>query len=237
MDSDNILFENVLVSPETDAKLRTQSRLSVMDQILIQCLCIDIRNNNPKHGLITEQIGSYIQRVLVGVSRSPHAQTHPANWTVYSYSLLLKSYVDYENSRTKERAILQLQVLVDQLSNETTPLLSNKEANKNSAPVWERLMVGLASECDVVPLQHGLPAVLGDEEATGGALLQLRRDHDGAGHLPRAGALRGHRQLSGDHRQEGGGDHDGRVAGALTRSWRRSYAAARRRTSCVVWAS
>lgn len=43
--------------------------------------------------------------------------------------------------RTKERAILQLQVLVDQLSNETTPLLSNKEANQASAPVWERLMV------------------------------------------------------------------------------------------------
>ena len=52
--------------------------------------------------------------------------------------------MDYENSRTKERAILQLQVLVDQLSNETTPLLSNKEANKNRAPVWEPQMVGSA---------------------------------------------------------------------------------------------
>ena len=64
------------------------------------------------------------------------------NWSVYSYSLLLKSYVEYENYRTKERAILQLQVLVDQLSNETTPLLSNKKENQSSAPVWERLMVG-----------------------------------------------------------------------------------------------
>lgn len=63
------------------------------------------------------------------------------NWSVYSYSLLLKSYVEYENYRTKERAILQLQVLVDQLSNETTPLLSNKKENENSAPVLERLMV------------------------------------------------------------------------------------------------
>jgi hypothetical protein len=57
--------------------------------------------------------------------------------------LLLKTFVDYENMRTKERAILQLQVLVDQLSNETTPLLSNKEANQENAPVWERLMVGI----------------------------------------------------------------------------------------------
>ena len=70
-----------------------------------------------------------------------HKQAHPSNWTVYSYSLLLKSYVDYENSRTKERAILQLQVLVDQLSNETTPLLSHKEENEKNAPVWERMMV------------------------------------------------------------------------------------------------
>ena len=62
---------------------------------------------------------------------------------MYSYSLLLKTLVDYENMRTKERAILQLQVLVDQLSNETTPLLSNKEANQANAPVWERLMVGI----------------------------------------------------------------------------------------------
>lgn len=73
------------------------------------------------------------------LSASP--QSHPLNWTVYSYSLLLKTYVEYENSRTKERAVLQLQVLVDQLSNETTPLLSHKEENKKSAPVWERMMV------------------------------------------------------------------------------------------------
>ncbi len=69
------------------------------------------------------------------------------NWSVYSYSLLLKSYVEYENYRTKERAILQLQVLVDQLSNETTPLLSNKKENESSAPVWERLMVVLECRC------------------------------------------------------------------------------------------
>ena len=54
--------------------------------------------------------------------------------------------MDYENSRTKERAILQLQVLVDQLSNETTPLLSHKEENEKSAPVWDRLMVGTERE-------------------------------------------------------------------------------------------
>ena len=130
IDKDNILLESILVNADTAEHLKTQSKLSVMDQIIIQCLCMDIKNNNPKYGLITEQMSSYITRILA----------HPLNWTVYSYSLLLKSYVEYENTRTKERAILQLQVLVDQLSNETTPLLSNKKENQSNAPVWERLM-------------------------------------------------------------------------------------------------
>ena len=59
------MLESVLIAPDTASHLREQSRLSVMDQILIQCLCIDIKNNNPKHGLITEQMASYIQRILV----------------------------------------------------------------------------------------------------------------------------------------------------------------------------
>lgn len=59
------MLENVLIAPDADSHLREQSRLSVIDQILIQCLCIDIKNNNPKHGLITEQMASYIQRILV----------------------------------------------------------------------------------------------------------------------------------------------------------------------------
>ena len=46
------------------------------------------------------------------------------NWSVYSFTLLLKTQVEYENMRTKDRAILQLQVLIDQLTNETTPLVN-----------------------------------------------------------------------------------------------------------------
>ena len=73
VNKDNIMLENILIAPETASSLREQSRLSVMDQILIQCLCIDIKNNNPKHGLITEQIASYIQRILVSVSYRDHS--------------------------------------------------------------------------------------------------------------------------------------------------------------------
>ena len=52
-----------------------------------------------------------------------------------------KTYIDYENNRTKERSIIQLQVLVDQLTNETSPFLHDRKQIADSAPIWERLMV------------------------------------------------------------------------------------------------
>ena len=61
---------------------------------------------------------------------------------MYSFTLLLRTQVEYENNRTKERAILQLQVLIDQLTNETTPLVNqNHKDSQFNAPIWERLMV------------------------------------------------------------------------------------------------
>lgn len=76
VDQDNILLENILIKPDTEEKLKQQTPLSVMDQveklegrlmeqILIQCICLDIKNNNPKHGLITEEIGTYVNRIMV----------------------------------------------------------------------------------------------------------------------------------------------------------------------------
>ena len=128
-------------------------------------------------------------------------QSHPLNWTVYSYSLLLKTFVDYENSRTKERAVLQLQVLVDQLSNETTPLLSHKEENKKNAPIWERMMVPrFFSPFSVVRLLHRIPALLGDEETPRGTLFRVRRGENGAEHLPGAAVVRQRRELPRNHR-------------------------------------
>ena len=171
---------------------------------MIQCLCIDIKNNNPQYGLITEQMASYITRILVFFSLLSHSQSHPLNWTVYSYSLLLKTFVEYENSRTKERAVLQLQVLVDQLSNETTPLLSHKEENKKSAPVWERMMVPrFSSSSIVVRLLHRIPSLLGDEETPRGTLFRVWRGEDGAEYLPGAPIVRQRRELPRNHRPQG----------------------------------
>ena len=70
------------MSEDTSEELKTVTKLSVMDQvcvrgggygqIILQCLCIDIKNNNPKYGLITEQIGSYINRIIVDLTQLFH---------------------------------------------------------------------------------------------------------------------------------------------------------------------
>jgi hypothetical protein len=67
-------------------------------------LCLDVKNNNPRHGLTTEEMMPYVRRV----------QTHPNNWLVHSTCLLLKSRLELESRRTADRAALQLQALVDQ---------------------------------------------------------------------------------------------------------------------------
>lgn len=77
IDKDNILLENIMIKADTDEKLKQQTPLSVIDQvwiwricviqILMQCICLDIKNNNPKFGLITEEIATYINRIMVGL--------------------------------------------------------------------------------------------------------------------------------------------------------------------------
>ena len=82
VDQDNVLLETMRMSEDTSEELKTVTKLSVMGQvcvcgggdgqIILQCLCIDIKNNNPKYGLITEQIGSYINRIIVDLTQLFH---------------------------------------------------------------------------------------------------------------------------------------------------------------------
>lgn len=52
--------------------------------------------------------------------------------------LLIKSRLEYEKSRTKERATLQLQALVDQHTNSLTLTQSTFDAVENSAPACKQ---------------------------------------------------------------------------------------------------
>ncbi|ORX69304.1 hypothetical protein DL89DRAFT_293705 [Linderina pennispora] len=59
---------------------------------------------------------------------------HPGNWSIYTMALLQRSRLEAAKTRTVERATLQLQALVDQISH---PLPEAHEAGPMRAPAWE----------------------------------------------------------------------------------------------------
>ena len=79
----------------------------------------------------------YVARVLA----------HPANWMVYSTALLERSWLDFGSQYGRERAVLQLQALVDQhhpSSSSSSPSSSSSSSSTTTtstddAPVHVRL--------------------------------------------------------------------------------------------------
>lgn len=88
-----------------DLEPGNQPALHPLDQSVLLCLCLNIRNTQPLHGLTTEQMTPYVDRVI----------SHPQNWSVHSMALLLRSRLESTRSRTVERSTLQLQALIDQM--------------------------------------------------------------------------------------------------------------------------
>ncbi|ELR11983.1 tetratricopeptide repeat domain protein [Acanthamoeba castellanii str. Neff] len=86
--------------------------LDVLDQCILLSLCLDVKNNNPRHGLTTEEMFPYVRRV----------QKNPNNWMVHSTCLLLKSRLEFESTKTADRAVLQMQTLVEQFYDEEKDL-------------------------------------------------------------------------------------------------------------------
>lgn len=103
--------------------------LSILDQAILLSLCLDVKNNNPADGLTGEQMGAYLARVL----------DHHDDWMVYSTALLERSWLEFERSHGRERAILQMQALSDQHTNRLTITQSTFESIEESAPVQDRL--------------------------------------------------------------------------------------------------
>ena len=82
-----------------------QPSLDPLDQCILLAMCLNVKNMSPAHGLTTEQMTPYVDRVI----------SHPRNWSVHTMSLLLRSRLEANRTRTVERSTLQLQALVDQL--------------------------------------------------------------------------------------------------------------------------
>ena len=73
-------------------------------QAIVLALCLDVKNSNPEDGLTTEEMRPYVDA----------AQESAVNWLVYSTALLQKCRLELASRYSADRAVLQLQVLVDQ---------------------------------------------------------------------------------------------------------------------------
>ncbi|KIY62828.1 tetratricopeptide repeat domain 27 [Cylindrobasidium torrendii FP15055 ss-10] len=112
--NDDVLLEKTqFTSSSIDNKQSTLSHLDPgkqpalhpLDQSIFLGLCLNVQNTSPVHGLTTEQMYPYVDRVI----------SHPVNWSVHTMALLLRSRLESNRTRTVERAALQLQALVDQM--------------------------------------------------------------------------------------------------------------------------
>ncbi|KZT29492.1 TPR-like protein [Neolentinus lepideus HHB14362 ss-1] len=82
-----------------------QPALHALDQCILLSLCLNVKNTSPAHGLTNEQMSAFVDRVI----------TRPANWSVHTMALLIRSRLESTRTRTVERSTLQLQALVDQM--------------------------------------------------------------------------------------------------------------------------
>lgn len=126
VDQDNILHEHIAFE---DAAMTQQGNLQVMDQVILLALCLDVKNSNANDGLTREEMFPYITRVL----------ENPNNWMVYSTGLLERAWLECETSKRRERAILQMQALVDQHTTRLTITQNSLQAIADAAPARERM--------------------------------------------------------------------------------------------------
>ena len=124
---EGILLERIKFDEEEKNEIQD---LTIIDQSILLALCLDVKNNNPADGLTGEEMGAYLARVL----------DHHDDWMVYSTALLERAWLEFERNHARERAILQLQALVDQHTNRLTITQSTRESIESSAKVQERLM-------------------------------------------------------------------------------------------------
>ncbi|OMH84865.1 TPR repeat-containing protein [Zancudomyces culisetae] len=90
---------------DLDESTASKDNIKVLDQCILLAFCLEVRNENPDHGITIEQMTPFVTRVL----------ENPNNWTVHSAALLQRSRLESKNSRKVERSVLQLQALADQM--------------------------------------------------------------------------------------------------------------------------
>jgi tetratricopeptide (TPR) repeat protein len=123
---EEILLERVKFTDEEENEVKD---LTVLDQTILLALCLDVKNSNPVDGLSGEEMKAFLARVL----------DHHDDWMVYSTALLERSWLEFKQNHGRERAILQMQALVDQHTNRLTITQSTRQSVEDSAPPQDRL--------------------------------------------------------------------------------------------------
>jgi tetratricopeptide (TPR) repeat protein len=104
-------IDNSALPPElADLKPDSQPQLNSLDQITLLTEATLKDTLSPLDKLNSEEILPYAVRVL---------SDKPTNWQIYTQALLVRSRIEAHRSRTQERSVLQLQVIVDQIIADT----------------------------------------------------------------------------------------------------------------------
>lgn len=108
-----------------DMQPDSQPQLKPLDQItlLTEATLKDVLS--PLDKLNSEEILPYAVRVL---------NDKPTNWQIYTQALLVRSRIEAHRSRTQERSVLQLQVIVDQIVADTQEEASPENKDSEGIP-------------------------------------------------------------------------------------------------------
>jgi tetratricopeptide (TPR) repeat protein len=109
-DEESLAIQDTVSESLGSIDANNQPILNPVDSAILLALASAITNTAPENGLTREETNPYATRVLDGGS---------SNWQIYTQALLVRSRVEGYRSRTVERAVLQMQALVDQVIADT----------------------------------------------------------------------------------------------------------------------
>ncbi|KAI9053000.1 hypothetical protein LZ554_003270 [Drepanopeziza brunnea f. sp. 'monogermtubi'] len=104
VDASNLPPRLAGLSPNAQPQLKPLDQITLLTEATIKDTFL------PLDKLNSEEILPYALRVLAD---------KPTNWQIYTQALLVRSRIESHRSRTQERSILQLQVIVDQIIADT----------------------------------------------------------------------------------------------------------------------
>ena len=154
-DAYNPLHESIQFN---DPSLNDVNPLTKLDQAILLALCLDVKNTNPADGLTGEQMAPFLERVL---------KSHD-DWMIYSTALLERAWLECESTHRRERAVLQIQALVDQHGNRLTITQSTYKAAVEDSVGAEGRLSNVSRI--VYPPRWGIKRDLGERYAKMGIL-------------------------------------------------------------------